>query len=132
MKKEVGQRLASYVIADNYGKTSTSYKSPLYKSMKIEKNKIRVFFENADQGLTTTTGAPRDFYIAGEDKKFVPAQAKIENSTVVVSSKLVRNPVAVRFGFTNHAMPNLFSKQGLPVNTFRTDDWNVNTEPEKK
>ena len=68
------------------------------------------------------------FYIAGADKIFVPAQAKIAGNTVVVSNKNIKEPVAVRFGFTSAAMPNLFSKEGLPINLFRTDDWDdVNT-----
>jgi sialate O-acetylesterase len=96
--------------------------------MKIEKDKTRISFENAEKGLMTKGGAPTEFYIAGEDRKFVPATAKIEGSTVVVWNKDVKNPVAVRFGFTNTAMPNLFSKEGLPVNIFRTDDWEVHVE----
>jgi sialate O-acetylesterase len=59
--------------------------------------------------------------IAGADGRFVPAKAKIEGKTVVVSSREVKEPVDVRFGFTNTAMPNLFSAEGLPVNLFRTD-----------
>jgi sialate O-acetylesterase len=128
MKKEVGLRFANIALAETYKKNITGYKSPLYQSMKIEKDKIRISFENAEQGLMTKGGAPTEFYIAGEDRKFVPATAKIEGSTVVVWNKDVKNPVAVRFGFTNTAMPNLFSKEGLPVNIFRTDDWEVHVE----
>ena len=132
MKKEVGQRLANYALADNYGKRGIIYKNPIYKSMKIENDKIRITFDNADNGLITTGGASTDFYIAGDDKKFIPAQAKINKNTFVVSNKLIKHPIAVRFGFSNSAMPNLFSKEGLPVNLFRTDDWIVNTDAIKK
>jgi sialate O-acetylesterase len=142
MKKEVGGRLAAYVLADNYGKSGGSYKSPMYRSMKIEKDKIRISFDNAGKGLIVKgEGAPTEFYIAGEDKIFLPAKAKIENNTVMVWNKLVKYPVAVRFGFTNTSIPNLFSKEarpdgtvgrGLPVNLFRTDDWDVITEQVKK
>jgi sialate O-acetylesterase len=64
-----------------------------------------------------------EFYIAGEDRIFQPAMAKIEGNSVIMWNKAVKNPVAVRFGFTNTAIPNLFSKEGLPVNLFRTDKW---------
>jgi sialate O-acetylesterase len=132
-KKEVGERLANYALADNYGKPVAPYKSPVYKSMKIEKDQIRIFFDNADNGLMLKGGStPAEFYIAGEDNIFFPADARIEKNTVVVSSKLIKNPVAVRFEFTNAAISNLFSKEGLPVNLFRTDDWPVNTVPAKK
>ncbi len=127
MKKEVGIRLADYALAQTYGKTGRAYKSPVYKDMKREKDRIRILFDNAEKGLMTKSGTPTEFYIAGEDKNFIPAEAKIENNTVVVWSKAVKNPVAVRFGFSNTAMPNLFSKDGLPVNLFRTDQWLVDT-----
>jgi sialate O-acetylesterase len=132
MKKEVGLRLADLALADTYGKDGLAYKSPMYKSMKVEKGKIRIAFENATEGLVSKGGAPSEFYVAGADKNFVPATAKIEGNTVVVFNKSITDPVAVRFGFSNAAMPNLFSKSGLPVNIFRTDDWPVETGPEKK
>jgi sialate O-acetylesterase len=62
----------------------------------------------------------------------VPLAVKIERNTIVVSNKLIKHPVAVRFAFSNRAMPNLFSKERLPVNVFRTDNWPVNTDPIKK
>ena len=128
MKKEVGLRLANFALAETYGKNIGGYKSPAYKEMKVEKDKIRISFDNVEKGLITRSGAPTEFYIAGEDRGFVPATAKIEGNTVIVWNKNIKNPVAVRFGFTNAAMPNLFSKEGLPVNLFRTDDWEVHVE----
>jgi sialate O-acetylesterase len=125
LKREVAVRLANYALADAYGKHIAGYKTPTYKSMKVEKDKIRISFNDADNGLVAKGGEPTEFYIAGEDRKFIPATAKIEGNTVVVWNKEVKNPVAVRFGFTNAAMPNLYSKEGLPVNLFRTDDWDV-------
>jgi len=132
MKKEVGVRLANLALADTYGKAITGYRGPIYKSMKVDKDKIGINFDNADGGLVTKGGMPTEFYIAGEDKNFVPAQARIEGNTVVVSSKDVKSPVAVRFGFSNTAMPNLYSKSGLPVNLFRTDEWPLNTDTVKQ
>jgi sialate O-acetylesterase len=123
-KKDVGLRLANYALAEVYGKKGLSYKSPMYKSMRVEKNKVRIYFDNADKGLINKADSIKDFYIAGPDKIFLPADAKIDGSTVVVWNKSISNPTAVRFGFTNDAMPHLYSKEGLPVNLFRTDDWN--------
>ncbi|MEP7142656.1 MAG: sialate O-acetylesterase [Ferruginibacter sp.] len=123
-KKEVGLRLANYALAEVYGKKDLPYKSPLYKSMAIKKDRVIISFDNADKGLMSKGDTITGFYIAGEDKIFIPASAKIEGNTIVVWSKNVKMPVAVRFGFTNDAMPNLFSKEGLPVGIFRTDDWN--------
>lgn len=126
LKKEVGLRLANYALAETYHKNISGYKSPSYKTLKVEKNKIRISFNNADKGLMIKEGKLlTEFYIAGDDKNFIPASAKIEGNTILVWHKDIKNPVAVRFGFTNAAMPNLFSKEGLPVNLFRTDDWDV-------
>lgn len=122
-KKTVGERLADVALSDTYGKENISYRSPLYKSMKVEKNRIRIFFEHASSGLQAKSGELSEFMIAGEDKKFYAAKAKIDKSTVVVSAKEVKNPVAVRFAWGNGSIPNLFSKEGLPVSLFRTDSW---------
>ena len=132
LKKEVGERLANYALADNYGKTNIAFKSPVYKTMQVEKNKIRVSFSDADKGLMLKGTAATDFFIAGADKNFLPAMVKLDGNTVVVFNKNIKEPVAVRFGFSNTAMPNLFSADGLPVNLFRTDDWEVDTSPVKK
>jgi sialate O-acetylesterase len=131
-KIDVALRLANWALAETYDKRGFAYKSPIYKSMKAENGKIRIYFDHAESGLTSKGGEPTEFYIAGADKNFLPAVAKIEGSAVVVSHKDVKNPAAVRFGFSNTAMPNLFSKDGLPVNLFRTDDWVVDTEAVKK
>jgi sialate O-acetylesterase len=132
MKKEVGIRLANYALSETYGKKDIPHKSPFYKNVKIEKNKIRVYFENAEKGLMSKGKEPVEFFIAGADENFVPASAKIEGNTVVVWNEAIKDPVAVRFAFRNGAMPNLFSKEGLPVNPFRTDDWPVGITVNKK
>lgn len=122
-KLDVATRLADLALADTYHKRSGPYQYPSYKEMKIENDKVRVFFENANGGLMAKNGAVSDIAIAGEDKIFYKATAKIEGNTLVVSSPEVKKPVAVRFGYRNQSMPNLFSKEGLPVNLFRTDSW---------
>ena len=132
MKKEVGSRLADYALAETYGKKDIVYKSPLYDGMRIEKDKALIFFDNAEKGLMSKGDTLNEFYIAGADKDFVPANAKIEKNSVIVWSKNVKTPVAVRFAFRNGAQPNLFSKEGLPVNPFRTDNWDVQIVLNKK
>lgn len=132
MKKEVGERLAALALTQTYHLNGLAYKYPQYQSMQLEKDKVRIRFTDADAGLMMRGKELTDFVIAGEDKVFVPAQAKIDGATVLVWSKEVKKPVAVRFGFSNSAMPNLFSKEGLPVNIFRTDDWEVDTSAVKK
>jgi sialate O-acetylesterase len=128
-KQDVGKRLALWALAKTYGHKNIVYSGPLYKSMAIEqktensKPAIRLFFDHVGSGLTTKGGKLTDFTIAGEDGKFVEANAEIDNNTIVVSSEKVRNPVAVRYAWTNTAMPNLFNKEGLPASSFRTDDW---------
>ena len=132
MKKEVADRLANYALAETYGKKDIVYKSPLYRGMRIEKDKVLVFFDNAEKGLMSRGDTLSEFYIAGTDKNFVPANAKINKNSVIVWSKTVKVPAAVRFAFRNGAQPNLFSKEGLPVSPFRTDDWDVQITLSKK
>lgn len=139
-KKDIGLRLANYALAQTYGQQGFAYKSPMFKNMLVEKNKARIYFDNAPAGLMIKGDTLQGFYIAGEDKVFVPANAKIVTGKgkdgviyVEVWNKAVTTPVAVRFGFTNFDMPNLFSKEGLPANLFRTDNWDeVSTVVEKK
>ena len=131
-KKDVGDRLANLALSETYNKSGLPHLYPMYKNMEVVKGKIKINFINADNGLMSKGDTIKGFYIAGADKNFVPAFAKISGNSVVVSGKNVKDPVAVRFDFTNTAIPNLFSKEGLPVNLFRTDDWNdVNTVPKK-
>ena len=123
-KQEVGRRLALIARHNVYGDTSLVYSGPLYKSMKIEGNKIRLYFDFVDGGLEARGGLPlKGFAIAGADKKFHWAQAVIDGKTVVVSSPAVRAPVAVRYAWANNPVCNLYNKAGLPASPFRTDDW---------
>jgi sialate O-acetylesterase len=123
-KKDVGYRLANLALSSTYNKNNLPYKYPMYKSMKIEKGKIKIDFANADNGLMSKGDTLKGFYVAVSDKNFMPAMAKIEGNSVMVWNKNIKDPVAVRFDFTNASIPALFSKEGLPVNLFRTDDWN--------
>ena len=127
-KKDVGYRLANLALSETYGKKGLVYKTPLFRNMKLENGKLDLHFTNADSGLVSKGDTVKEFYIAGTDKIFLPAMAKINGNSVLVWNDSIPTPIAVRFGFTNSAMPNLFSKEGLPVSIFRTDNWDdVNT-----
>lgn len=120
-KIDVGKRLANYALAETYNQDVGPYKSPSFASMKVEKNKVRIYFNNADTGLKCTAKNPSKFLIAGADGTFVPATAKIDGNTVVLSSKQVKEPVAVRYCFDDTSMPDVFSAEGLPLAPFRTE-----------
>ncbi len=124
-KLDVGNRLANWALAETYHKQGIVYKSPVYKSMAVQKNKAIITFDNAPNGLKATGYTITKVYIAGPDKVFFGATAKIEKNKLIVSSPDVPNPAAVRFAFSNAAIGNLFSIEGLPVNPFRTDDWEL-------
>lgn len=130
-KQDVGYRLAQWALAKTYGKTDISYSGPVYKEMKKEGQKIKLFFDHAEKGLVAKDGDLTHFEIAGADQLFVPAQAKIKGNTIEVSSKKVKSPIAVRFAWSNIAEPNLFNAEGLPASAFRTDDWEI-VIPKKK
>ena len=122
-KQEVGTRLARWALAKDYGFSDIVYSGPIYKSMKIEDNKIRIFFDFVDGGLTSFGEELTRFKIADTKQEFVPAQAKIDGNSVVVWSDNIDKPVAVRFGWSNTPEPNLFNEAGLPASPFRTDNW---------
>jgi sialate O-acetylesterase len=122
-KQDVGKRLALWAMAKDYGCKNIVYSGPLYKAMKTEGNKIRLYFDYADSGLMSKDGELKEFIIAGSDQKFYPATAVIEGNTVIVSSEQVTEPAAVRYSWRHSARPNLFNKEGLPASPFRTDDW---------
>ncbi len=132
LKKEVANRLSNLALNQSYGYTNIACQSPTYLSHTIEKDKIRIKFNNANNGLKADEETISCFEIASEDKIFYPAQVKINNNTVVVFNKNIKNPIAVRFAFNNTATPHLFNKEGLPVNLFRTDDWELATSAIKK
>jgi sialate O-acetylesterase len=96
---------------------------PLYDSMKVEGNKVRLSFKHVGGGLAAKGEKLTGFAVAGEDKKFVWADAGIDGATVVVSSKDVATPVAVRYAWADNPDCNLCNKEGLPASPFRTDDW---------
>jgi sialate O-acetylesterase len=126
-KQVVGKRLALWALAKDYGKKDMVYSGPIYKSMKVDGDTIRLSFDHVDGGLVAKNGPLAEFTIAGPDQQFVPAQAKIEGEQVVVWSDKVKDPVAVRFAWERIPEPNLYNKAGLPASPFRTDTWQAET-----
>jgi len=118
-KQAVGYRL--HLIARHMAGEKIEYSGPVYQKMSNDKNGLRLTFDHAN-GMKTTDGGPlRGFTIAGEDGTFVPAEAKIEGKTILVSSDKVSKPVAVRYGFVGWPYYNLANGDGLPASSFRTD-----------
>jgi sialate O-acetylesterase len=123
-KQDVGKRLALWALAKEYGKKDLVYSGPLYKSMSVEGGKARISFDHVGSGLKSRDGEDLTWFsIAGADRKFVDAVARIDGDTVLVSSDRVSKPVAVRFGWSNLAEPNLGNREGLPASPFRTESW---------
>ena len=135
-KFDVGERLARWALHHDYGKTDLIASGPLYKSMTADNGRIRISFDAVGGGLMVGTkdgrnptledknGKLKRFAIAGDDRKWVWADARIDGATVVVSSPEVAKPVAVRYAYSmNPAGCNLYNKEGLPASPFRTDDW---------
>jgi len=122
-KLDVGKRLLLLALAKDYGYTNIIYSGPIYKSMKIEDDKIRLFFDFTGPELIAKGGPLTHFTIAASDKKFVEAKAEIQGDTIIVSNPKIKKPVAVRYGWTDTAEPNLFNKKSLPASSFRTDNW---------
>ena len=124
-KRTVGKRLALWALTQDYGYKNLSYSGPLFESLEIKGGKAIISFTHTDGGLRAGGSPLTHFEIAGKDQIFYPAQAKIKGKKIVVSSKMVPEPLAVRFAFHNTDEPNLFNKAGLPASSFRTDDWPI-------
>jgi sialate O-acetylesterase len=122
-KKEVGERLALAAEKITYGENNIVYSGPLYQSATIDGNKITITFSNVGSGLITNDGEElSEFAIAGADKKFVWAKAKIEADKIIVWNDNVSSPMYVRYAWADNPVnPNLYNKEGLPASPFRTD-----------
>jgi sialate O-acetylesterase len=127
-KAPVGGRLALAARGIAYGE-KVVWSGPAYRSLKVEGHKAILSFDNVGGGLEAREGALKGFAIAGADKKFVWADAAIEGDKVVVTSRAVLHPVAVRYGWSDFPVVNLFNKAGLPASPFRTDAFPMLTGP---
>ncbi len=122
-KQDVGARLGQIALAKTYGREGIVYSGPMFKSMAIEGNAIRVTFDHVGGGLASRDGKPLSWFeIVGPDTDFVKADAAIDGNAVVLSSPAVTNPAAVRFAWHKLAEPNLMNKEGLPANPFRAGE----------
>lgn len=126
-KKPVGDRLALCALARHYGE-KVVYQGPTFKKAKVEHGKIKITFAHADGGLVAKGDKLGEFSVAGADRKWHWAEAKIEGNSVVVSSPDVPKPVAVRYAWQSNPEATLFNGAGLPAVPFRTDDWPELTE----
>ena len=125
-KKPVGIRLANIALHKTYGFTHILYRGPVFKKMKIEKDTVKISFDRATigNGLSTNNGQPPEyFFVAGADKIFHEAKARIADDQVWLYSPEVHQPIAVRYAFTNYPLTNFENKEGLPAQPFRTDHW---------
>lgn len=127
-KVDVGRRLARWALAVDYKMPGIAYRSPQYASMQKSDGKIVLSFENvaanANGWRPFDVNEPRGFAIAGEDRKFVWASAKIlPDGKIEVWNDAVKNPVAVRYAWADNPVCNMYSAEGLPLTPFRTDDW---------
>ncbi|MCX7826041.1 MAG: hypothetical protein N2689_10855 [Verrucomicrobiae bacterium] len=121
-KEPVGARLALAARAVAY-REKIEYSGPVYAGMKVQGAKVILSFTHLGGGLVAKDGPLKGFTIAGPDKKFVNADAQIQGDKVVVSSPQVAKPVAVRYGWCDCPVVNLWNKAGLPASPFRTDTW---------
>ena len=150
-KRPVGERLALAARARTYGENIV-YSGPMYKSVKFEGNKAILSFDHVGGGLIAkelaptlenagkfawrvnenSKGAPLiGFTVCGKDQRFQPARAEIAGDTIVVTSEAVDVATAVRYGWADHPLCNLFNREGLPASPFRTDSFPGKTQPKQ-
>jgi len=125
----VGKRLAYWALVKDYKLGGISFSGPVYKSLDIKGHKVIVNFDYAQNGITSYNKPIVGFEIAGSNKVFYKANAKVirgyglNRSKLEVSSDSVKNPEAVRYGWKNYLIGNLYNSEGLPASSFRSDNW---------
>lgn len=122
-KETVGLRLAYLALGNTYGIKGFGYASPDFESMNVKDGTAILRFTNVPNGLTSFGKPLSLFEVAGADKVFHPAKAVVSGSSITVSAEAVATPVAVRYAFKDFVTGDLYSNEGLPVSSFRTDDW---------
>jgi sialate O-acetylesterase len=121
-KKEPGERLALCALAEHYGR-DLPHSGPTLKSVKPLPGALKVQFDHVDGGLVVEGGKPAEFAIAGDDRRWYWADARVEGDTVVVLPPSVPDPKAVRYAWQANPPATLFNGAGLPAVPFRTDSW---------
>jgi sialate O-acetylesterase len=122
-KQKVGERLAYWSLAKTYKIEGIEFSGPVYKSMEVKDAKVYLTFDFAKNGVFSPSRTVDNFEIAGEDKVFYPAKAKINKGELEVWNDTITKPVAVRYGWNNFLTASLFNTAGLPASSFRTDNW---------
>jgi sialate O-acetylesterase len=130
IKQPVGERLALLARSIAYGEKIVA-SGPVFRRLKIKKGQAILEFDHTGGGLESRGGQLRGFTLAGDNRKFVPARAEIDGDRIVVSTPLVSDPVAVRYGWADYPIVNLFNREGLPASPFRTDDFPMITTPKE-
>ncbi len=124
--KETGsKRLAYLALAQTYRIKGIPCLSPVLKEMNVTEGIVKLTFDNAPVGLTSYSKELTCFEVAGVNKRFYPAKAFITGSGISLFSPSVAEPVAVRYAFQDFVVGDLFNTEGLPVSSFRTDDWEI-------
>ena len=129
-KEDVGKRVAWVALAKTYGQ-NIPHSGPVFEKAAFEGNLVKLSFRHSGK-LTRKTDQPTGFEVAGEDRRFFPAEASLENDRLIVSSPEVAKPVAVRYAFTNAPSATLTDDTHLPAAPFRTDDWPYQPPAEAK
>lgn len=122
-KQKGGERLAFLALAKTYGIEGFEYESPEFNAMEIKGSTMVVSFNNVPNGITSYGKEVTGFEIAGENKVFYPATVMLRRKSVILTAPQVEKPVAVRYLFKDYAEAEIFSTGGLPLSSFRTDDW---------
>lgn len=122
-KTIIAKRLFYWALAKTYGYKGVPYSGPMYKSMEVASDTVKLSFDYAANGLTTFGKPLSDFEVAGADKVFHPAGAWITNGGIYLKSNEVKTPVAARYAFGSWVVGTLFNTEGLPASSFRTDEW---------
>lgn len=121
-KLSVANRLANYAMNEVYQQNTGEYKSPTFSSVRFVKNKAYLTFDNAS-GLKCIGTKPEQFLISGDDKRFVKASSLIKGNEIMLFSKQIKNPCAVRYCFNDTSRADIVNSVGLPMLPFRTDNW---------
>lgn len=122
-KQLAGERLALQALVKSYEVEGITADSPRYQEMRVEGDSVILSFNRAAMWLTAVDGELNHFSVAGADRVFHPARAWITRSKVYVKAEEVAQPVAVRYAFENYVKGDLYGTEGLPVSSFRTDNW---------
>jgi len=136
-KQDVGKRLAYWALNKAYGKKNFNrgtqcFSGPKLKEMHIDNDKVHMIFENIADSLVIIAGKElKGFAVAGKDRKFFWAKAKIQGDQVIAWSKEVNHPIAIRYAWANNPICNLYNSVGLPAGPFRTDNWQGITTRER-